>query len=285
MRPAFLFFFLSALFYSPVLLAQTDSTFTDTIVIFKDPHIIRHEVVIDSPPELARKIPPLKFGLYYGIGINKINQNEPYLKVSGRNFNNFGIQLGYDFNHFEFGVGVGFLNNSVEYNSLKSFELVKKYREWAEVDRDSIVIRDPISGAITKTIVTILNDSVSRESHEIINYNVKSIYNRHFLQIPLSVGYCFDLPFNFKVTPGLQIIINQLLSENGDPLTAKIYAIKTISPQYGLYLKLEHYLSGHISTELKCFWTQSVGNINKEDHQEKWMLMGLNFAVNYKIGN
>lgn len=281
MRLFFLFFFLSAVFYSPVLVAQTDSTFTDTIVIFKDPHIIRHEVVIRSPSETERKkIPPMKFGLYYGAGKNQIKSNEPLIEVQGKSFQNFGIQVGYNLKNLEISTGLGILTTSIHYTTQKSFETIRYQKDSIILAQNTITITN-LDGTVTK-ITTTKYGEVTREIIDVNYYNEFLSFKRRFFQIPVFIGYAFKLPFErLKITPGIQLIVNKTLSSSG----SSDFSMKNTYLIYGCYLKFEYAIRDNISLEIKGFSQQSQANIYNEEHAEIWKLTGINFGFNYFIGN
>jgi hypothetical protein len=279
MRTAFLFFFLSALFYSPVLLAQTDSTFTDTIVIFKDPHIIRHEVVIRSPSEPARKIPSMKFGLYYGVGGNQIKSKELLVEVKGKSFQNFGIQVGYNFKNLEISTGLGILNTSIHYTIPKNVETIRYQKDSIILAQNTITITN-LDGTVTK-ITTTKYGEITREIREVNYYNEFQSLKRSFIQIPIFIGYAFKLPHErLKITPGIQLVMNKTINSS----QTSGLAMKNTFILYGCHLKFEYAIKDNVSVELKGFWQQSRGNMYKEAQAEIWKFTGINFGINYLIG-
>jgi hypothetical protein len=279
MRIAFLFFFLSALFYSPVLLAQTDSTFTDTIVIFKDPHIIRHEVVISSPSEPARKIPSMKFGLYYGIGGNEIKSKDILVEVKGKSFQNFGIQVGYNFKNLEISTGLGILIASIHYTIQKNFETISYQKDSIILAQNTITITN-LDGTVTK-ITTTKYGEITREIREVNYYNESQSLKRSFIQIPIFLGYAFRLPHErLKITPGIQLVMNKTIN-SAQTIGS---GMKSNFILYGCHLRFEYAITDNVSLELKGFWQQSRGNMYKEARAEIWKLTGINFGINYLIG-
>lgn len=280
MRPFFPFLFISALLYSPLLLAQTDSTFTDTVVIFKDPHIIRHKVVIDSPSEPAKKIPPLKFGLYYGIGVNKINSSQPLIEVKGKSFQNFGVQVGYIFKNLEISTGIGILNTTTHYTFQKNFETIHYQKDSVILAQNTITITN-LDGTVTK-ITTTKYGEITREIRETNYYNELRTVKRSFIQIPFLVGYTFASPFKrLKITPGIQVVMNKIKNDQ----EGQDDRLKNTFWFYGCHLKCEYAIADHVSVELKCFWQESQRNLYEDGHKEVWNLYGINFGIHYYIGN
>ena len=280
MRLTFLFLFFSAVFYSSELKAQSDSTFTDTVVIFKDPHIIRHKVVIRSALEPDRKIPSMKFGVYFGVGDNKIKSNEPLIAVKGTSFQNAGIQIGCNLNRIELQTGLGILNTSITYNIQKSFETIRTQTETIILVQGSISTVDSL-GVLT-IVTTTKYGEVTREIKEKTKYNETYTYKNQFIQIPIFIGYGFKLAHQkLKITPGFQLILNKTQNET----ESSEFRLKNTFWIYGCHLKFEYAIKDYLSVELKGFWQQSKDSIYKNGQSEIWKLPGINFGINYFIGN
>lgn len=253
-------FVLCTLFYLPlfsVAFAQEQMPYTDTVIIEKDPLVIKKEVLVHTPTAAVEQAPNhWKIGLSVLSGTTNATSHHPTITTTASNYQSLGIELKHQLGHLEIGTGIGVWTTSV-------VQKVQYEREYN--DMETRIVRDTLD-----CWTTIINGKIVTECHyedrPVSDQVVRTEYIRNeqtftlqYLQIPLSLGYVLHWR-KWYLTPTLQVLQNRVLGERAH------YSAWNWTG--GGQLLLGNLLSYRLSAEVKVQYHTALGS--PATHNEHW---------------
>lgn len=270
MRKGFGHAFFLVCFTTVLSYAQTDSTYTDTVVIVKPPLIIKREVHVSlSNPKKEEST--IDLGVYYNLNKNIAPASQT---VAGL-IHSTGFQVRYHKGNIEIGTGVGVLNSTIRHDLFSETTSAVNVTNIIKDTLDCYTIIEP------KGVTTICHtkDSLVNEQKTVIGTTVTQKTSLiSYLQIPLSLGYTFQLR-KWYLTPAFQLIYSRRLKGSSE-----YNGLKDQLWMAGGQLSLGCKLSTHFQLELKANYQSSLSPVYSSlQNQENWSLLGLGLGAYWRF--
>lgn len=267
-RPACIFFLL--LLCLPCL-AQTDSLYTDTVIIVQPPLVIKKQVHV-SVTDYIKEESSIELGAYYSVNWNQ----SPTSFTTNGAFQSTGIQARYNLGQFQAGLGIGILHTSVNYQQeyTTSSEIVIRVDTtfkvldcyWV-VENGQLTYRcagDTIFNPIKQTITT---------KHEI-----KQKESLQYLQLPISLSYVLTKG-NYSLAPCLQAIYHKRTTPSND-----LWRWEESMWMIGTEVRLGYLFKTHLLAEVKVEYKKNLTTLNaSEENRQNWNLLGLGLGIYYRF--
>ena len=259
--------------------AQQDSVYTDTVIVIKDPHIIKKQVLATDPVYIKTDS-SLKWSLecFFLAGKSDFGQLTEGLTVTRGKSLNAGILLIRNFHHFELGLGIGISSNSFSSTSIKQTGFFASRDSSYTKVLDSYV--QTVNGKDSTIYVTEPGDTTIN-SHLTVLIQNESKNSFRYLEIPVSLGYRINLYKNrLNLIPRVQFILGGLLNHTGQNLgTPKKGIFKC-----GFQLNLSYDILKHVSLIGKVQWQETLSEIYPEVQKNKvWTTLqyGIGLAIKF----
>ncbi|MBC7391397.1 MAG: hypothetical protein H7329_19510 [Opitutaceae bacterium] len=275
-------FLVFSLLYTSTCFAQQDSVYTDTVIIVKDPHIIKRQVLAADPTNPVYNIidTSLKWTLesFFLAGKSDFGKLADGLTVIKGNSLNAGILLTRNFKTFELGLGIGISSNSF------SSTFIKQTGYFTNRDSSYIKVLDSyvqtVDGKDSTFYITEPADTTIR-SYSTVFTQHESKNSFSYLEIPISLGYRINLYRNrLNLIPKAQFIWAGLLNHTGENLGKPK---KTIL-KYGFQLNLSYDIIKHLSVSGKVQLQETLTEIYPDvPESQKWSTVqyGLGMAIKF----
>lgn len=259
--------------------AQQDSVYTDTVIVKKDPHIIKKQVLVTDPVYIKTDS-SLKWSLecFFMTGKSDFGKLMEGLTVTRGKSLNAGIFLTRNFHHFELGLGVGISANSFSSTFMKQTDYFSIRDSSYTKVLDSYV--QTVNGKDSTIYVTEPADTIINSYSTVITQN-ESKNSFSYLEIPISLGYRINLYKNrLNLIPRVQFILGGLLNHTGQNLGTPQKSIF----KYGFQLNLSYDILKHVSLNGKVQWQETLSEIYPEVQKSKvWTTVqyGIGLAIKF----
>jgi hypothetical protein len=250
--------------------AQTDSLYTDTVVIVKPPVVITQQVHV-SDPSHPRASSAFDAGIYYSLNKNVAPSSS---SVTGM-FQTTGFQVRYHQGNLEIGSGLGILTSSMTYTLHQSVGQGSSL----SIHTDTLDCYQQISMTGDTTIVCHTQNDTSWVPKGAKEFSVEKKTTLHYLQIPLSIGYTFRKE-KWYLTPSVQVIFNKRIGSTNEDLGQK-----DLIWMAGGQVSVGRSFYEHFLVEIKGQYQQNISSVYTQSPYENnnWNLLGIGLSLYYRF--
>lgn len=171
--------------------AQQDSLYTDTIVVVKDPHVVKRKIYTYDSSRAGYKL-PISWGLelYSTFGKSPAPKSLTNVSTFAKTQSNHCLQLLLSLRKWEVEAGVGILNSGYDQRTQWENHYSTTIEESIRVLLDSY--DEEINGETTRHEIWGIRDTTYTIQHTDVYYTSASLRSSH-LQLPFGLGRRFAL--------------------------------------------------------------------------------------------
>jgi len=253
LRPACIFFLI---LFGFECIAQTDSLYTDTVIIVQPPLVIKKQVHV-SVTEYIKEESSIELGAYVRVQWNLSQTGGTYTSL----FYSSGLQARYNLMPFQMAISIGFTTAT----GTEEYQITE-------------VVADTVSKSCFDYT---LPDGTKKLSCQYdIDYTTEPKTKQRqqdpimYLHSTLSPSYIY-VKKKWRLAPGLRLTYNRFLGANSDLLwEGNLWMV-------GTDCKLGYYLHPDLLAEMQLSYDRNVSSINHSQAEQQWNLIGLGLGFFY----
>lgn len=266
-RPACIFFlFLLSL----KCLAQTDSLYTDTVIIVQPPLVIKKQVHVPVT-DYIKEESSIELGAYTSANWNL----SPSANTKNGSFYSFGLQVRYNLGNAQVGLGMGTLQTSLA-SQQDIYTSDTTIRQDSSLQKGDCIFQI-MNGELVELCFydTVVNQVMTVNTSP---QTLRQQGNIQYLQIPFSLAYHFKMG-KWSLSPCLQAIYQKRVSLQDD-----FWQWKENSWLMGTEVRLSYLFHSHLLTEIKAEYKRNLTSINSNlAEKQQWNLFGLGIGIYYRF--
>jgi hypothetical protein len=270
---------LFVLLLAHVGIAQQDSLYTDTVIVVKDPIIVKKQVIapdIKVSPAPTKNPWGLEAFFTYGKPIHISSSDS--VKLSPVSSLNVGILLTRKLGNWELGTGILLSSNSFNYQKSKTESY--SYAKDSTYNKVLTQYTQLYHGVDSTTYIFQKRDTVLTK-HQSKTTTSTGNNSYSYLQIPISIGYRLNLwQHKLFLIPRVQFITGiRVKYDDGSFETPQPIVLS-----YAAQLNIMYAITARINVLLKANWQSNITKVySYEPQSQNWenIGLGIGFGINF----
>lgn len=246
--------------------AQTDTSYTDTVIVRQAPLVIEKSVHVTIAEE-PKQYSPLELGVYSMFYQNMGSSHE----IKTERLWTMGAEVRYHLQNFQIGLGVGLLSGTASGQVTSNVDQVLQKEKMVKDTSDCYT--EWLPGGGTRRVCNVEDKQVLVDTTVRSSSTYKQQASLQYLQIPLSIGYMFSKN-EWHLTPCFQVGYNKNVSKVLHQLP-----IKDEFWMAGAQLGLGYSITPHLMVELKAQYQSPLSSIYTTEGLGNWNLLGVGLGI------